>query len=181
MRNRSGRHSRAVAFDGAEAKKSRSHPPRESAGSFRQHRLPLKSLSTSGKTNSNVLSFGTAGPNKCPLVFQKYRDKIPPQAAPFRIRNLEFGMEKPENEKQNSQIPWSYLPRSFYARTHGWPPPRHLAIYHANYTKGRDGVGQKLAQLREVDWMVRGGWPARILSIARRIPGRIFPLGSKDG
>ena len=26
MRNRSGRHSRAVAFDGAEAKKSRSHP-----------------------------------------------------------------------------------------------------------------------------------------------------------
>ena len=98
-----------------------------------------------------------------------------------RTANGEFGMEKPENEKQNSQIPWSYLPRSFYARTHGWPPPRHLAIYHANYTKGRDGVGQKLAQLREVDWMVRGGWPARILSIARRIPGRIFPLGSKDG
>ncbi len=122
-----------------------------------------------------------ARPNKCPLVFQKYRDKIPPQAAPFRIWNSEFGMEKPENEKQISQIPWGYLPRSFYARTHGWPPPRHLAIYHANYTKGRDGVGQKLAQLREVDWMVRGGWPARILSIARRIPGRIFPLGSKDG
>jgi hypothetical protein len=113
-------------------------------------------------------------------VFQKYRDKIPPQAAPFRIRNSEFGMEKLENEKQNSQISWGYLPRSFYARTHGWPPPRHLAIYHANYTKGRDGVGQKLAQFREIDWVVRSGWFAWLLSVLRRIPGRIFPLAPKD-
>jgi len=104
-----------------------------------------------------------------------------PLIAGARAANGKIGMEKPENEKRSSRISWGYLPRSFYARTHGWPPPRHLAIYHANYTKGQDGVGQKLAQLREVDWMVRSGWPARILSIARRIPGRIFPLGSKDG
>lgn len=75
---------------------------------------------------------------------------------------------------------WGYLPRGFYARTHGWPPPRRLAIYHANYTKGTDAIGQKLAQFREVDGMVRGGLPARLLSIARRIPGRVFRPSSKD-
>jgi len=50
------------------------------------------------------------------------------------IRNVEFGMEKPENEKRNAQIFWDYLPGRFYARTQGRPPPLRLAIYHANYT-----------------------------------------------
>jgi hypothetical protein len=94
--------------------------------------------------------------------------------------NGKFGIEKPENEKRNSQIFWGCLPRRFYARTHGWPPPRHLEIYHANYTKGQDGVGQKLAQFREIAWMVRCGWFAWLLSMLRRIPGRIFHLDPKD-
>ena len=49
MRNPSGRQSRAVAFAGAEAKKSRPQAHCEFAGSFRQPRLPLKSLSISRK------------------------------------------------------------------------------------------------------------------------------------
>ncbi len=73
---------------------------------------------------------------------------------------------------------WSYLPHSYYARTHGWPPPRSLAIYHANYTKGTNAVGQKLAQFSELDAILRGGWPARINSIIKRIPNKIFRLSS---
>ena len=61
MRNPGGRHSRAVAFACAEAKKSRSQAPREFAGSLRKPRLPLKSLSISQKTISDVQSSGTAG------------------------------------------------------------------------------------------------------------------------
>ena len=42
---------------------------------------------------------------------------------------------------------WGWLPWTFYARTHGWPPPPDAWIYHANYTKGADGVGQKMRQM----------------------------------
>jgi hypothetical protein len=70
---------------------------------------------------------------------------------------------------------WSHLPRAYYARTHGWPPPTALALYHANYTKGPNAIGQKLAQFRELETLLQGGWPARILSIAKRIPGKILP------
>jgi hypothetical protein len=73
------------------------------------------------------------------------------------------------------QISWNYLPRNFYARTHGWPPPRHLAIYHANYTKGRDGVGQKVRQFQEIAWIDRWGVPAWLWSVLRRIPGKLIP------
>lgn len=90
------------------------------------------------------------------------------------ILNKEFGMEKPENEKRNPRISWNYLPGGFYARTHGWPPRRHLAIYHANYTKGRDGVGQKFAQFSEIASIERGGLPAWLWSVLRRMPGKLL-------
>jgi hypothetical protein len=73
-----------------------------------------------------------------------------------------------------SGLTWGYLPLSYYARTHGWPPPRKLALYHANYTLGPDGIGQKFAQFREVDSLVRWGCPAYIWSIAKRIPGKLL-------
>lgn len=69
---------------------------------------------------------------------------------------------------------WGYLPLSYYARTHGWPPPRDLALYHANYTKGSNGVDQKLQQFKELEVILQGGLPARIWSIIRRIPSKIF-------
>ena len=71
-------------------------------------------------------------------------------------------------------VTWDHLPTAFYARTQGWPPPLRLAIYHANYTKGADGVGQKLAQFREIDRIHRLGWPAWLWSIIHRIPGRLL-------
>lgn len=70
---------------------------------------------------------------------------------------------------------WGHLPPAYYARTHGWPPPRNLALYHANYTKGCDAIGQKLAQFAELEKIVKGGRLAWIASIVRRIPGKIFP------
>lgn len=71
----------------------------------------------------------------------------------------------------SGDLSWGYLPASYYARTHGWPPPRSLALYHANYTKGADGVGQKLSQFQEMERIRQGGLPAWLWSIARRVPG----------
>jgi hypothetical protein len=95
---------------------------------------------------------------------------------PDSLLNKEFEMEKPENEKQNSQLPWGYLPRSFYARTQCWPPPANLSLYHANCTNGPDGVGQKVRQFQEIEWIQRHGQPARIWSILRRVPGKLSEI-----
>jgi len=89
------------------------------------------------------------------------------------MRNGKFGMEKPENEKRNALISWDYLPGRFYARTQGWPPPLRLAIYHANYTKGADAIGQKLAQFREIETIFRGGMLAWAWSVIKRIPNKL--------
>jgi len=72
-----------------------------------------------------------------------------------------------------SDLRWDYLPRTFYARTHGWPPPRNLSIYHANYTKGPNAVGLKLKQFAELEMILRGGWTAWAWSAVRRIPEKI--------
>jgi hypothetical protein len=72
---------------------------------------------------------------------------------------------------------WEFLPSVYYARTHGWPPPRKLAIYHANFTKGHDAIGLKLAQFAELDRVLKGGWAAWIASIVRRVPGKILRRG----
>jgi hypothetical protein len=72
---------------------------------------------------------------------------------------------------------WGFLPPVYYARTHGWPPPRKLAIYHANFTKGPDAIGLKLAQFAELESLLQGGWSAWIASILRRVPGKIFDSG----
>jgi hypothetical protein len=49
-------------------------------------------------------------------------------------------------------------------------------LYHANYTKGPDAVGQKLAQFTELDSILRGGWLARWWSILRRVPTKLLSL-----
>jgi hypothetical protein len=67
-----------------------------------------------------------------------------------------------------SSVPWDSLPVDFVARTHGWPPPARMAIYHANYTVGKDGVGQKIKQFRAVYAMRKHGFPARAYFIAVR-------------
>ncbi len=72
-----------------------------------------------------------------------------------------------------SNLRWGFLPPVYYARTHGWPPPRNLVIYHANFTKGHDAIGQKMAQFAELESVLQGGWLAWAASIVRRLPGKI--------
>jgi hypothetical protein len=74
---------------------------------------------------------------------------------------------------RDDPVAWNYLPWTFYARTHGWPPPRDLVLYHANMTRGADGLGQKMAQFRELAFIERYGTPARLWSCARRVPGHL--------
>lgn len=53
-------------------------------------------------------------------------------------------------QKQQPAVAWGYLPLSFYAWTHGWPPPRDLVLHHANGTVGKNSVARKIAQFEEV-------------------------------
>lgn len=69
---------------------------------------------------------------------------------------------------------WGYLPSTYFARTHGWPPPLRLAVYHANYTKGPDAVGQKLSQFAELREILQGGWPSWLFSIIKRLPRKML-------
>jgi nucleotide-diphospho-sugar transferase len=54
-----------------------------------------------------------------------------------------------------SVLSWTHLPLRYYARTHGWPPPRDLVLYHANATMGPEGVVRKLRQFRDLDLLRR--------------------------
>lgn len=76
--------------------------------------------------------------------------------------------------EETADIHWAFLPSFYYARTHGWPPPRNLAIYHANYTKGNDAIGQKFAQFAELEMVLRGGFLTWLYSIVRRVPRKIL-------
>lgn len=83
---------------------------------------------------------------------------------------------------------WAYLPGSFFARSHGWPPQRDFHLYHANCTDGVDGVGQKIRQFRELETFMRFGWPyvvfrrsmARIAKLHRKAAA-LLPLWSRRG
>ena len=60
-----------------------------------------------------------------------------------------------DDQWRNDRLGWAYLPLSFYARTHGWPPLIDAVLYHANCTIGADGVGQKVRQFRKFAIHVR--------------------------
>lgn len=75
--------------------------------------------------------------------------------------------------RDQDPIRWDYLPWTFYARTHGWPPPRGTVLYHANYTKTAGAVGQKMAQFEEFARISRSE-AARVWSCVRRAPGKIL-------
>lgn len=76
--------------------------------------------------------------------------------------------------RKNPQIlSWTYLPWPYYARTHGWPPPQNLALYHANATPGKGGVDQKIRQFREVAFLRKYGWLATFVTCIKYIPKRL--------
>ena len=58
---------------------------------------------------------------------------------------------------RGAELSWSYLPFRFAARSHGWPPRRDFVAYHANYTLGADGVGQKIRQFGKLQRLLRWG------------------------
>lgn len=76
-------------------------------------------------------------------------------------------------------IDFGYLPLAYYARTHGWPPPADAALYHANATQGKDGVGQKIRQFKELAWVRRWGRPALAWSCFTKIPKRLLRVAKE--
>jgi len=91
--------------------------------------------------------------------------------------NEQIAVNRLLSNRHDKELPrWGHLPDSYYARTHGWPPPKRLVLYHANYTKGPNAVGQKLAQFAELESILRSGFPARWWSILRRSPHKILRL-----
>jgi len=67
---------------------------------------------------------------------------------------------------------WGYLPFSYYARTHGWPPPRDLAIFHANGIMGKNSIELNISQFKEILWIRKYGRLALLLSCVAKIPKR---------
>ncbi|XHR28073.1 MAG: putative nucleotide-diphospho-sugar transferase [Chthoniobacteraceae bacterium] len=76
-------------------------------------------------------------------------------------------------------LDFGYLPFSYYARTHGWPPPEDLALYHANATPGKNGQRKKIRQFKEIAWVRRYGRPARAWSCVTKIPKRLIRVASE--
>jgi hypothetical protein len=69
-------------------------------------------------------------------------------------------------------LSWCQLPRSFYARSNYWPPPRDLVLYHANSTPGTNGLVTKHRQLREVALLQRYGLPILLYTCMKYAPRR---------
>jgi hypothetical protein len=112
----------------------------------------------------------------CDLAFQKERLRLGDAEVNcgfYAARNtdvvrqlLNSSLRKIENEAvKNEQvvinglmesmgIPFAFLDQRFYARTHGFPPPRDLWMHHANWTTTID---QKIRQLDRVRRVHQGG------------------------
>ena len=78
--------------------------------------------------------------------------------------------------ESSTDLDWAYLPFSYYARTHGWPPPSKLSLYHANGTVGSNGVQRKIQQFRELAFLRRFGISALILTSIKYAPRRLWRL-----
>lgn len=74
------------------------------------------------------------------------------------------------------ELSWCHLPRSFYARSNFWPPPRELVLYHANQTPGAHGLKLKHRQLREMALLQRFRLPVLLYTCVKYAPRRIRRL-----
>lgn len=54
-----------------------------------------------------------------------------------------------------SGVRHGFLPRRYYARIHGFVPPRDLALHHATCVTPGASVQQKLDLLGQIDWMMK--------------------------
>ncbi len=79
------------------------------------------------------------------------------------LENLEQDSIKNEQNAVNRMLretglPYATLDRRFYARTHGFPPPRDIWMHHASWTTN---ISDKMSQLERVRRILRGG-PVRL-------------------
>ena len=75
------------------------------------------------------------------------------------LENLEQDSVKNEQNAVNRMlgqlgIPFATLDHRFYARTHGFPPPKEIWMHHASWTTK---ISDKIRQLDRVGRIVRGG------------------------
>jgi hypothetical protein len=85
-------------------------------------------------------------------------------------------MNKLLPELSDRDLSWCQLPRRFYARSNCWPPPRDLALYHANCTPGANGVEIKHRRLREVALLHRYRVPVLAYTCIKYAPRRALRL-----
>ena len=92
------------------------------------------------------------------------------------LANEQLGTRKNEQEivnemlGQETGISWDFLPRAFYARSQGWPPPDDIVLYHANVTAGANGVQQKIKQFKRLESLCK---PTSLHRFARKISRRL--------
>jgi len=67
---------------------------------------------------------------------------------------------------QQPWIEWDCLSRRYYARTHGFPPPRDAILHHATCSL-KNSVQAKIRQMRLVRQAVTGGALARFSACAQ--------------
>lgn len=122
-----------------------------------------------GKATADVnAGFFVCRANQCVIAFF---EKVRTGLLGDRTKNEQYVVN--ELSRAGAGVQWSYLPWTFYARTHGWPPPSDIALYHANETPGKNGVAQKFAQFEELQWVRKYGAPALAWSCITKIPKRL--------
>ncbi len=94
-------------------------------------------------------------------------------------RTNEQGVINKLLQEEAHGLRWGYFSFRYYARTHGWPPPRGMALYHANYTIGPHGVERKMAQFREVAFLRRFGFAALVFTSIKYAPRRVIRLATE--
>lgn len=75
-------------------------------------------------------------------------------------------------------VKWGFLPKTYYARSHGFPPQKGIVIHHANRTLT---TYSKAIQLRRVRKLIMGGMLCRYIFIFEEIleyvkSGEVFAM-----
>ncbi len=62
----------------------------------------------------------------------------------------------------SAPLRWDYLPWTYAAGSHGFPPPDDAVIYHANDTSGAQGIQQKIERFEDLRLIQKYGAPAKL-------------------
>lgn len=91
-----------------------------------------------------------------------YALRCSPAVAQFFRNVLTVSKEETHGNEQDAinlllkttTLKWGILPGRYYARTHGFRPPKDLALYHATCIKPGDSVRQKTELLEGMAWIM---------------------------